>query len=359
MDIDSSLDAGAPLAEFDFAAHRRVARESFEAVRGQYDSFRLRIHPLIEQALGYSQIKTASIDSRTKDVESFAEKAGKPSDDDPNAPKYPKPLDNITDLIGIRVIVFLLDDVEKVRSRISQELEVVEIVDKGELLRKNDTLGYQSLHLLCKLKSPRVELFEYVNFRDFVVEFQIRTVLQHAWAEIEHDIQYKSLVALPEDIRRRFLALAGLIEIADREFQSIRGDDTKIQEESSQAITRQNFETEITTSALRTYLTQTQGRDDRISYEAYAVEATLLRRLGFRTFAQIEICTSGYDGEKICRSIWGNRQGPVWRFRVMVMLGMGDVWRKQRPWDSLINAVERAGETLGMHPKNYDPRAED
>jgi ppGpp synthetase/RelA/SpoT-type nucleotidyltranferase len=50
----------------------------------------------------------------------------------------------------------------------------------------------------------------------------VRTILQHAWAEIEHDIQYKSARALPPALRRRLAALAGLLEIADREFQAIR-----------------------------------------------------------------------------------------------------------------------------------------
>jgi hypothetical protein len=53
----------------------------------------------------------------------------------------------------------------------------------------------------------------------------VRTVLQHAWAEFEHDIRYKGSV--PEehasDLDRRFTLAAGLIELADREFSAIRG----------------------------------------------------------------------------------------------------------------------------------------
>jgi hypothetical protein len=52
----------------------------------------------------------------------------------------------------------------------------------------------------------------------------VRTVLQHAWAEFEHDIRYKGNV--PEDaaadLDRRFTLAAGLIELADREFATIR-----------------------------------------------------------------------------------------------------------------------------------------
>jgi hypothetical protein len=52
----------------------------------------------------------------------------------------------------------------------------------------------------------------------------VRTVLQHAWAEFEHDIRYKGTV--PEehapDLDRRFTLAAGLLELADREFSEIR-----------------------------------------------------------------------------------------------------------------------------------------
>jgi hypothetical protein len=55
-----------------------------------------------------------------------------------------------------------------------------------------------------------------------VAEIQVRTILQHAWAEIEHDTRYKAVDVAPTAIARRFVALAGLLEIADREFQALQ-----------------------------------------------------------------------------------------------------------------------------------------
>ncbi|MEJ7833861.1 MAG: DUF429 domain-containing protein, partial [Nocardioides sp.] len=72
--------------------------------------------------------------------------------------------------------------------------------------------GYASRHLLVKLDDGRV------------ASVQLRTVLQHAWAEFEHDIRYKGNV--PEeharDLDRRFTLAAGLLELADQEFATIR-----------------------------------------------------------------------------------------------------------------------------------------
>ena len=52
----------------------------------------------------------------------------------------------------------------------------------------------------------------------------MRTVLQHAWAEFEHDIRYKGTIPdeHARDLDRRFTLAAGLLELADREFSTIR-----------------------------------------------------------------------------------------------------------------------------------------
>jgi putative GTP pyrophosphokinase len=79
-----------------------------------------------------------------------------------------------------------------------------------------------SLHYIAQLNTARSALVEYRKFSGIKFEIQIRSILQHAWAEIEHDLGYKSEVAIPRDLKRRFSRLAGLLEIADDEFATIR-----------------------------------------------------------------------------------------------------------------------------------------
>ena len=55
-----------------------------------------------------------------------------------------------------------------------------------------------------------------------VVEMQARTTLQHAWAALQHDLVYKTERQPTASIKRRLVALAGLLELADREFVSVR-----------------------------------------------------------------------------------------------------------------------------------------
>jgi hypothetical protein len=62
-------------------------------------------------------------------------------------------------------------------------------------------------------------------------EIQVRSILQHAWAEIEHDLEYKSREAVPRQIRRRFARLSGLLELADAEFVRLRNEIESYQQE--------------------------------------------------------------------------------------------------------------------------------
>ena len=90
--------------------------------------------------------------------------------------------------------------------------------DKRALM-KADSFGYLSLHYICSLpfgdKWP-----DEICGKKF--EVQIRTILQHAWSAIHHDIGYKSDFGVPREIRRQFARLAGLLELADDEFVRAR-----------------------------------------------------------------------------------------------------------------------------------------
>jgi hypothetical protein len=66
--------------------------------------------------------------------------------------------------------------------------------------------------------------------KDLKAEIQIRSILQHAWAEIEHDLGYKSKYSIPFNLRRRFSRLSGLLELADEEFNNLRAELRKYKE---------------------------------------------------------------------------------------------------------------------------------
>jgi putative GTP pyrophosphokinase len=170
---------------------------------------------VIEECLKKREIKVHSVRHRAKQPSSFGRKAATPSELDPNKPKYIEPIKEITDLAGVRVITHFPGTLAEVDKLLSEEFDVVERSNKGLEFIEEERFGYQSIHYLVHVKPQS----EYERFSGAVVEVQVRTILQHAWAEIEHDIQYKSSKTIPSEIRRRFMALAGMLEIAEENFK--------------------------------------------------------------------------------------------------------------------------------------------
>jgi ppGpp synthetase/RelA/SpoT-type nucleotidyltranferase len=172
---------------------------------------------LIQVLLDDAGIDYLSVTGRTKSVASFAEKANRTAD---GTLLFPDPLTQITDLIGVRVITYVHSDVAAVAEVLDDELAILDDRDLGEETARSGRFGYASRHLLVETR-PGAELPTLEGHRASV---QVRTVLQHAWAEFEHAIRYKGNV--PEDaapdLDRRFTLAAGLIELADREFATIR-----------------------------------------------------------------------------------------------------------------------------------------
>ena len=163
------------------------------------------IYETIQETLQKVGLVVASVEYRVKSEDSLAGKL------ELKGAKY-KSLAGITDIIGLRVITFYSEDVDKVASAIDR-LFVIDwdnSVDKRKLL-EIDSFGYLSLHYICSKKG-----FPY-RF-----EVQMRTILQHAWANMNHDTGYKSGVEIPIYYKRNLSRMAGLLELVDDEFSRIR-----------------------------------------------------------------------------------------------------------------------------------------
>jgi len=189
----------------------------FETKSAQFNNFSEKMHILLKELLDQNKITYHSIAKRVKDKESLIKKIR-------NKKKYQN-LDEITDIVGCRIITYFEDDVEKIVKIIGNAFKIDEqnSTDKKKILDP-EKFGYLSYHIVCSINSDRAELVEYKKYKNIKFEIQIRTILQHAWAEIEHDIGYKSNIEVPRDFRRKFSRIAGMLEIADDEFSRLKND---------------------------------------------------------------------------------------------------------------------------------------
>lgn len=191
---------------------------SYEAITQQFQS-------MLTILLENQTLHIQSISGRTKDQTSLADKIARKSH------KY-RALDEITDLCGIRIITYYEDEVDRIAAFICKHFSIDKenSIDKRKKLSPNE-FGYTSLHLIVNLPVNAKGICQGAYDRICKVEVQIRSILQHAWAEIEHDLEYKNPAGTTNEIRRRFSRAAALLEAADEEFRSLRN--TLAPEESS------------------------------------------------------------------------------------------------------------------------------
>lgn len=311
--------------EFDFDKHRSEAISSYSKLRPTYELFANTLKEIITKTLKEKRINYHSIEARAKEIESFGEKASKPNENDISKPKYLNPLKEITDLSGVRIIAFFPKTIKEIGKLIESQFDIIEVSDKSKILEKEEKLGYHSVHYLVKLKDNRLILPEYQTFDKMISEIQVRTILQHAWAEIEHDIKYKSTITIPSTIKRRFIALAGVLEIADREFQSIQDEDEKLKNSDRKSVVEGKLEdVQITPDSLKAYLDKTLGPDGRIGNFSYEWETKNLIKMGFKNLAEVDQCIKPYiDNTMVDTAVWGARQGQIWRFMDYLLAGLG------------------------------------
>jgi ppGpp synthetase/RelA/SpoT-type nucleotidyltranferase len=239
---------------------------------------------LVTTLLDDAGINYLSVTARTKSVASFAEKADRSVD---GQRLYTDPLAEITDQVGLRVITFLRDDVATVTNVLAEEVQLLDDRDMGQETAREGRWGYASRHLLIAVEGEQQP-----------ASIQVRTVLQHAWAEFEHDIRYKG--SIPEedapDLDRRFTLAAGLLELADREFSAIR---ERLKSSPPAQRSEQSGDPRIATPVLATYLGNRFPDAGWSRTEHYAWISGLLLELGVDSLDELDDVLDTVDTDAV------------------------------------------------------------
>ena len=146
----------------------------------------------------------------------------------------------LTDMMGIRVICAFMEDLRNVENQIKQNFDVKEVEYKGS--RDNfKEFGYESIHVLVSIPEDCFPLDVSLNLpENLVCEIQIRTILQDAWAEVEHELIYKTeFTPFDMPLRRKLASINASLSLADTIFQEIRDYQKKLQLET--AARRESF----------------------------------------------------------------------------------------------------------------------
>jgi len=199
--------------------HGEALMQQYRELLPTLEQLAKEAYDLLQRALREQGIYVTAIEYRVKSERSLAGKV------ELKGAKY-KSIDDITDLVGLRVITFYTDEVDKVAAIAKRlfDIDWQESVDKRKL-HQLDAFGYNSLHYICRLKEPlssRRPDDQTTKQPLPRFELQMRTALQHVWSTIEHDIGYKGAVRIPREYKRQFSRLAGMLELIDDEFSRLR-----------------------------------------------------------------------------------------------------------------------------------------
>ena len=254
----------------------------------------------LKEVFAEAGIIVAAVEHRVKTEDSLAGKLRL------KGGKY-RDIFDITDLVGLRVITFYIDDVDKVASIMERlfEIDWENSIDKRKA-HEIDSFGYLSLHYICRIPESAYTDPEHPELNKIRFEVQMRTVLQHAWANMNHDTGYKSGVEIPRVYLRNLSRLAGMLELVDDEFSRIRRELSDYRREVQKLVTSGNLsEVLLDGDSFRSYLSVKPF--DALSKKIATINQAeiqpvdlsgflpLFKAMGFQTLGDIDALVKNYS----------------------------------------------------------------
>ncbi len=176
---------------------------------------------LLRSLIEDGNFKVQSVTSRAKDEDSLRSKLERKRE------QGVQPSDlRLDDLAGVRVLLYFKSDVQRIGDLLRREFHILaeENVEK-HYPRCHQSLGYSARHFIVSLDDRRRQFAEYRRFRSLRCEVQVTTVLEHAWAEVEHDLYYKHEESAYESdlgaLEREFATIVNFIRHSDERIDKL------------------------------------------------------------------------------------------------------------------------------------------
>jgi len=201
---------------------------TFKSRRQIYENYALTLQNVLHQIVK-RYAPDSIVQTRAKDVTSFAGKIWRKKGE------FEDPVNQFTDLCGGRIITNNQDEVKAICSYIETHFDIdwSNSVDISQRLKPSE-FGYRSVHYIISFKPgvfPNDAVITTIpeslypnpeNIYQVKAEIQVRTILEHSWADFSHKISYKRPFKMPFQWEREMAKMAAFLEEADSQFIRIQ-----------------------------------------------------------------------------------------------------------------------------------------
>lgn len=212
------------------------------------------------------------MEGRVKSWSSIAEKLSRKS-------LALKAIEDLDDLIGIRVILLFRPDLPRVDKLVRETFNVVSAEDTAKRLSENQ-FGYQSQHYVLRIPNAWRDIPSFSRLGNLKVEIQVRTLAQHIWAAASHKLQYKHETNVPLQLRRAIHRVSALLETVDLEFERVLDERTAYMQREVEGLSPAE---PLNVDIVRLILTELFPAQNRKESEDYAELLDDLTHFGIKT----------------------------------------------------------------------------
>lgn len=200
----------------------------------------------------------------------------------------------VEDIAGMRIICQFVEDIEKVKNLLLSRSDI-EFKNEKDYLNHAKPSGYRSYHLIVYYTVNTMHGPKKLN-----VEFQIRTMAMDFWATIEHSLQYKYKMNMPEHVRKRLSKSAEAILALDHEMSMVRNE---IMDAQNFSQIKMKLVTDILTNIENLYKLSNKREVMKIQDEFYEVYSSNDMDQLLRFHRQLDIIAEGYRAQAVTNTI--------------------------------------------------------
>lgn len=196
-----------------------------------YESLGKEVEERLKYILEENYIKYHYVTYRVKTFDSFRRKIVRH--------QIKNPFEEINDILGVRIVCVFRSDLERIDRIIRKNFEIIDFSKKLEDV-EFDRFGYMSNHYV--IKEIR---YDFQNRKGINYELQVRTILMDAWASISHHLDYKKDIDIPNDLKKDFYALSGLLYSADTQFEMLKNGREKYVRQTMESFIHNGLQADI------------------------------------------------------------------------------------------------------------------